>query len=280
MSAALPPQVLIETQVSAALAEDLGGGDCSAQLIAADRHVEARLLCREAAILCGRAWVDECFRQLGGNVTLRWQFEDGDPVDADQVLCQLSGPARTLLSGERTALNFLQTLSGTATVTRRYVAAVEGHPVRILDTRKTLPCLRAAQKYAVRCGGGHNHRMGLYDAFLIKENHIEACGSLSEAVAQARRQDAGLLLEVEVENLAQLDEAIDAGADRVLLDNFSPADLREARARARGHLQLEASGGIDLDNIAHIAASGVDYISVGALTKHVRAIDLSLRFEA
>jgi len=266
--------------VRRALEEDVGDGDVSAALIPANRIWSAHVLCREAAILCGRPWFDGVFRLLDERVQIHWLVEDGDAVNAGQRLCELQGPARSLLTGERTALNFLQTLSGTATRARRYADAVANYPTRILDTRKTLPGLRRAQKYAVRCGGCHNHRMGLFDAFLIKENHIAAAGSITAAVAAAAQSTTGLLIEVEVETLQQLDEALAAGVTRILLDNFSVDALREAVRRVNGRAQLEASGGIDLENIAAFAATGVDYISIGALTKHVRAVDLSMRFDA
>ncbi len=274
----LPPD--IAATVRQALAEDVGRGDLTAGLIPAGRVARAQVIAREDAVLCGTAWFDEVFRQLDTRVHVEWNARDGDVVHANQVLCALEGPARALLTGERTALNFLQTLSGTATVTRRYVEAVRGTKATVLDTRKTLPGLRTAQKYAVRCGGGQNHRLGLYDAILIKENHIAAAGSVAAAVGAARSTaPAGTAIEVEVEDLAQLNEALVAGADRLLLDNFSLKRLREAVQAAAGRARLEASGGITLDNIRAVAETGVDCISIGALTKHVRAVDLSLRFD-
>ena len=275
----LPPD--IAATVRQALAEDVGAGDLTAGLIPENRVVRAQVIAREDAVLCGTAWFDEVFRQLDRRVRVEWNARDADAVRENQVLCTLEGPARAILTGERSALNFLQTLSGTATVTRRYVDAVRGTKAIVLDTRKTLPGLRTAQKYAVRCGGGQNHRMGLYDAILIKENHIAAAGSVAAAVATARHgAPAGSPVEVEVESLAQLNEALAAGADRILLDNFSLKRLREAVQAAVGRARLEASGGVTLDNIRAIAETGVDCISIGALTKHVRAVNLSLRFES
>ncbi len=275
-----PPSDVVDT-VSRALAEDVGDGDRTACLIAAGSRARARVISREDAVVCGRPWVEEVYRQLDPAVRLAWRVADGDRVAPEQVLLDLEGPARALLTGERTALNFLQLLSGTATATRRHVEAVAGTSARVLDTRKTLPGLRSAQKYAVRCGGGDNHRMGLFDAILIKENHILAAGSIAAAVDAARRIDPGLTVEVEVEDLDELEQALDAGADILLLDNFGLDALREAvgRCRARGsRARLEASGGIRLDTVAAIAATGVDRISVGGLTKDVRAVDLSMRF--
>ena len=268
----------VESDVGKALIEDIAGGDCTANLIAADARLETRVISREAAVLSGRPWFDETFRQLDPDVTIQWQAQDGQTIQPDQEICRLTGPARALLTGERTALNFLQTLSGTASKTRQFVAAVEGTGTIILDTRKTLPGLRLAQKYAVRCGGASNHRIGLFDAILIKENHISACGSITAAVQQAARDYPDLLLEVEVETLDQLAEAHLAGAQRVLLDNFSLARLRRAVKRYAGQIELEASGGIDLDSVRAVAETGVDFISTGAITKHVRATDFSMRF--
>lgn len=269
----------IEETVRRALAEDIGGGDLTAGLIARGARVRAQLITRETAILCGTAWFDEVFRQLDSGVRIDWSARDGDRLQANQILCALEGPARALLTGERTAMNFLQTLSGTATTARHYVDAVAGTRAVILDTRKTVPGLRTAQKYAVRCAGAQNHRMGLYDAILIKENHITTAGSVSAAVQAARAQaPTGTTVEVEVETLDQLREALAADADRLLLDNFSLKRLREAVAENQGRARLEASGGITLDNVRAVAETGVDCISIGAITKHVRAIDLSLRF--
>ena len=269
-------------QVDAALREDIGSGDVSAALVPAGQRVRGSIVTREAAILCGRAWADETFRRLDPQVRLSWHAADGEPLAADQVIFEIEGPARAVLTGERTALNFLQLLSGTATATRRLVDAVAGTPCRILDTRKTLPGLRTAQKYAVRCGGGDNHRMGLYDRVLIKENHIAAAGSLTGAIEAARRSAPELTVEVEVESQAELEEALDAKPDIIMLDDFSLAALQAAVKlnQARGRpVKLEASGSVSLETVRAIAATGVDYISVGALTKHVRAVDLSMRLE-
>jgi nicotinate-nucleotide pyrophosphorylase (carboxylating) len=278
LSLAPPSPDAIRDDVARALAEDLGSGDLTADLIPISLRAEAAVISREAAVVCGTPWFDEVFHRLDPAVRIDWKIRDGDEVTPNQVLCTLAGPARALLSGERTALNFLQTLSGTATRVRRYAAAVAGTGARVLDTRKTLPGLRLAQKYAVRCGGGQNHRLGLYDAILIKENHILAAGSVGEAVAAARRAAPGKLVEVEVENLDELQQALTAEAEIILLDNFSVADLRRAVALRYGAVKLEASGGVTLDNIRAIADTGVDYISVGALTKDLQAVDLSMRF--
>jgi len=274
-----PPAAEIRVQVVRALAEDVGGGDRTAQLIPAAATADAQVVCREPAVLCGTPWFDEVFRQLDDRVRIDWRRQDGDAAAAGETLCRLTGPARAILSGERTALNFLQALSGTATVTRRYVDAVRGTGAVILDTRKTLPGLRLAQKYAVRCGGGQNHRLGLHDAVLIKENHIAAAGSVAAALRAARGVTPdGMPVEVEVESLGQLQEALDAGADRILLDNYGLDDLRAAVRLAAGRARLEASGGIDLERVRAVAETGVDFISIGSLTKHLRAVDLSLRF--
>jgi len=275
----LPPRETIAAQVRAALAEDVGAGDRTAALIPADALGRAHVLSREAAVLSGTAWVDEVFRQLDPTVVVDWLVRDADAIAPGQTLCRLSGPARSLLTGERTALNFLQTLSGTATLARRWADAVAGTKARILDTRKTIPGLRLAQKYAVTCGGCHNHRIGLYDAVLIKENHIAAAGSITAALRAAQREAAGLEIEIEVETLEQLREALAAGARRVLLDNFPLDRLREAVAIAAGRARLEASGGVTPGTVRAIAETGVDDISVGALTKDVRAVDLSMRFD-
>ena len=272
----------LATQVDAALREDIGSGDVTAALVPAGQRVRGSVVTREAAILCGRAWAEETFRRLDPQVRLSWHAADGERLGANQVICEIEGPARAVLTGERTALNFLQLLSGTATATRRLVDAVAGTPCRILDTRKTLPGLRTAQKYAVRCGGGDNHRMGLYDRVLIKENHIAAAGSLTGAIEAARRSAPELTVEVEVESQAELEEALDAKPDIVMLDDFSLAALQAAVKlnQARGRpVKLEASGSVSLETVRAIAATGVDYISVGALTKHVRAVDLSMRLE-
>ncbi|MGE0385914.1 MAG: carboxylating nicotinate-nucleotide diphosphorylase [Gammaproteobacteria bacterium] len=267
----------MRASVRRALQEDVGRGDLTADLVPATARAQARLIAREPAVLCGCDWFEETFRQLDAGVAFRWHARDGDAIAPDAVLCELSGPARALLTGERTAMNFLQTLSGTATATRACVELIAGTRTRLLDTRKTLPGLRRAQKYAVRCGGGSNHRMGLYDAILIKENHIAAAGSVRAAIAGARAAHPGIPIEAEVETLEQLDEAIAAGADSALLDNFTLAGMREAVSRAAGRVALEASGGIDRDALRAVAETGVDYISVGALTKHLRAVDLSMR---
>ncbi|HEX7061987.1 MAG TPA: carboxylating nicotinate-nucleotide diphosphorylase [Woeseiaceae bacterium] len=265
-----------------ALAEDLGSGDVTAALLPPETTARANIIAREDLTLAGRPWVDEVYRQLDRAVRIDWYAADGERVTAGATLCLLAGPARALLSGERTALNFLQLLSGTATVTSRYASRVAGTRTKILDTRKTLPGLRLAQKYAVRCGGGTNHRLGLYDAILVKENHILSAGGIAAAVQRARAAQPALPVEIEVESEAELREALAAGADRVLLDNFPLAELERAVAVNDGMgkpAELEASGGLTLDEIAQVAATGVDYISVGALTKHVRAIDLSMRVE-
>jgi nicotinate-nucleotide pyrophosphorylase (carboxylating) len=275
----LPPRALIEDDVRRALAEDIGTGDLTAQLVP-DAQAHAELVTREDAVLCGTAWFDEVFRQLDARVRSTWLKHDGERVMANSLLCRLDGPARALLSGERSALNFLQTLSGTATLAARYADAVHGTRAKVLDTRKTLPGLRRAQKYAVTCGGGHNHRLGLYDAVLIKENHVAAAGSIAAALQQARSALAMTVpVEIEVENLGQLREALSAGATHVLLDNFDLAGLTAAVRETAGRATLEASGGITLDNIHAVANTGVDYISVGGLTKHLRAIDLSFRIQ-
>jgi len=276
-----PPD--LTEQVARALAEDVGSGDLTAALVPAARMGRATVITREPAVLCGRPWFDEVFRQLDASVHVLWEADEGADVVPGQRLCLLEGPARALLTGERTALNFLQTLSGTATAVRPYVLLVAGLPCRILDTRKTLPGLRRAQKYAVRCAGGHNHRMGLYDGILVKENHIVAAGSIAAAVAAARAAGASVPVEVEVETLDELRQALDAGADMALLDEFSLGDLRAAVAMSgshpRGPIKLEASGNVTFETLRAIAETGVDFVSVGSLTKHVRAVDLSMRFE-
>jgi len=275
-----PDQSEIASQVRGALAEDLGSGDLTAALVPAAAIVRARVIVREPATLCGVDWFDEVFRQLDPAIEVQWAAHDGDLLQSGQVVCRLHGPARPLLSGERTALNFLQTLSGTASVAARYVAAVAGSGAVILDTRKTLPGLRIAQKYAVACGGASNHRIGLYDAVLIKENHIRAAGSIAAAMQAAlATAGEGVMIEIEVEDLAGLEQALAAGATRVLLDNFDHASLREAVRRTAGRARLEASGGVNLDTVGEIAATGVDFISVGQLTKDVRATDYSMQFE-
>ena len=282
MSTPNPPPDLVE-QVARALAEDVGSGDLTAALVPASRQGRATVITREAAVLCGRPWFDEVFHQVDPAVQVSWDADEGAAVEPGQRLCRLAGPARSLLTGERTALNFLQTLSGTATATRRYVQLVAGLPCRILDTRKTLPGLRRAQKYAVRCAGGSNHRMGLYDGILVKENHIMAAGSIAAAVGAARAAGASVPVEVEVESLDELRQALDAGADMALLDEFSLDDLRTAvamnRSHPRGPMRLEASGNVTFETLRAIAETGVDFVSIGSLTKHVRAVDLSMRFE-
>jgi nicotinate-nucleotide pyrophosphorylase (carboxylating) len=272
----------LSDHVERALREDVGPGDVSAALIPPQRQARAHVLCREAATICGAPWFDETFRRIDPAVAITWRCHEGAAVAADSILCELAGPARALLTGERIALNFLQLLSATATATRRYVDAIAGTACRILDTRKTLPGLRTAQKYAVRCGGGVNHRIGLYDMVLIKENHIAAAGSISAAVRAARDRDAHGRIEVETETLEQVREALDARAEIIMLDNFGLALMRAAVALNRAHphpAQLEASGGVTLAGLRAIAETGVDFVSVGALTKNVEAIDLSMRFE-
>jgi nicotinate-nucleotide pyrophosphorylase (carboxylating) len=269
-------------QVTRALAEDVGTGDVTAALVPADRGARATVISRESAVLCGRPWFDATFGQLSREVRIDWQVDEGASIAPGTLLCRLSGPARAILTGERTALNFLQALSGTATAARSYVEAIAGTSTQILDTRKTLPGLRTAQKYATCVGGARNHRIGLFDAVLIKENHIAAAGSISAAI-RAARSLRRVTIEVEVENLAELAEALAARPDMVLLDDFSLEDLRTAVALNRAHgrpVKLEASGGIHLENVRTIALTGVDFISVGSITKHLRAIDLSMRFES
>ncbi|MFQ2223709.1 carboxylating nicotinate-nucleotide diphosphorylase [Aeromonas enteropelogenes] len=279
----------VSRAVRAALLEDLGNAlttldqpdasaDITAQLIPADRISSARVITREAGVFCGQPWVDEVFTQLGGEVKVEWLVQDGEHLSPNQELFRLHGPARLLLTGERNALNFVQTLSGVATLTARYVAELEETGCRLLDTRKTIPGLRSAQKYAVTCGGGKNHRIGLFDAYLIKENHILACGGIAGAIQEARRLNPDKPVEVEVESLTELEQALTAGADIVMLDNFDLAMMREAVAINQGRAKLEVSGNVTLETLAEFAATGVDYISVGALTKHVRALDLSMRF--
>ena len=269
-------------QVEAALAEDIGGGDVTAALVPAAQRVRGRVITREAAVLCGVAWVDETFRRLDAAVQLTWHAADGESLGAGDVIFEIAGAARAVLSGERTALNFLQLLSGTATTTRAYVEAVAGTGCRILDTRKTVPGLRTAQKYAVRCGGADNHRMGLFDQILIKENHIAAAGSITAAIVAARQRAPAVAVVVEVESLGELGQALAAHPDIVLLDEFTLDDMRAAVALNRAHstpVKLEASGSVSLENVRAIAATGVDYVSVGSLTKHLRAVDLSMRLE-
>lgn len=271
---------LINAQVKAALAEDIGSGDLTAQLIPREQLASATIIVRESAIVCGIDWVNACFKQVDANLRINWLVTEGERVAANQALCQITGLARSLLSAERCALNFLQTLSATATETRKYVDAIAGSSCQIMDTRKTLPNLRLAQKYAVTVGGGHNQRLALYDGILIKENHIAAAGGISAVLQQAFALNAGVSIQIEVENLQQLSEALNAGARSILLDNFSPELLAQAVSLNR-HSEhaavLEASGGISLHNVREIALTGVDRISIGALTKNVQAIDLSMR---
>ncbi|MEE2000898.1 carboxylating nicotinate-nucleotide diphosphorylase [Alkalimonas sp. MEB108] len=274
----------IRASVAAALAEDLGNlpveqGDITASLIPASQQASATIISREAAIICGVAWVNEVFQQLDPSVQLDWQVQDGDSVAPNQLLCRLQGNARSLLTGERSALNFLQSLSGTATTTDLYVQQLAGSRTQLLDTRKTIPGLRLAQKYAVLCGGGQNHRIGLFDAFLIKENHIAAAGGIDKAVAQARSNFPGKPVEVEVESLLELQQALTAKADIIMLDNFSLADIQQAVAINQQQAKLEVSGNITSERLRELAATGVDFISSGALTKHVQAIDLSMRLQ-
>jgi nicotinate-nucleotide pyrophosphorylase (carboxylating) len=278
----LPVPADLPQQVARALAEDIGSGDLTAALIPADRIGRATVITREQAIVCGLPYVEASFHSVDARVRLEWRVAEGDSVAANQPLVNLEGPARALLTAERTALNFLQLLCGTATAAHTYAALLEGTNCRLLDTRKTIPGLRSAQKYAVRVGGGHNHRMGLFDGILIKENHIMAAGSIAAAVAAAKRGSAQVPIEVEVENLSELQQAIAAGADIAMLDDFSLDAMREAvalNANVANPLKLEASGGITTATIREIAETGVDFISVGSITKHVRAVDLSMRFE-
>ena len=277
----LPPATAndIPQCVARALEEDIGNGDITAQLIAADKEATAIVISREAATICGRPWVDEVFKQLDPNIQIVWHIEEGERVAPDTTLLSLTGNARMLLTGERTALNFLQTLSATASLARQYADLVKGTEVRILDTRKTIPGLRLAQKYAVTVGGCHNHRIGLYDAFLIKENHIAACGGIAQAVAQARQIATDKLVEVEVENLEELHQALDAKVDVVMLDNFSPAEIDRLASIDLGHTKIEVSGNITDDSIKQYLSSSVSYISSGSLTKHIQAIDLSMRLK-
>ena len=275
----------IQRSVAAALAEDLGhldqhSGDITASLIPVEQQAVATIICREDCILAGAAWLNEVFAQLSSDIQVRWFAQDGDHLTANTVLCELTGSARVLLTGERTALNFVQTLSGTATTTALYVAHLEGSHTRLLDTRKTLPGLRLAQKYAVACGGGKNHRLGLFDAFLIKENHIAAAGSIRNAVEKARQNFPGKAVEVEVEDLIEFDQALQAGADIIMLDNLHVADIQQAVSLNKGQAKLEVSGNITAEALRALAATGVDYISSGALTKHVQAVDLSMRLRS
>lgn len=264
------------SDVQRALAEDVGQGDVSAALLPPDLKVEAQIISRESLLFCGEPWVNAVFNQINPDIKIEWQVKEGEWLEGASLLCRITGRAAEILTAERTALNFLQVLSGTATQTYHYVKQLEGTGTRLLDTRKTIPGLRFAQKYAVACAGGINHRMGLYDAFLIKENHIKSYGSITKVVEKIKGMNQGLFIEVEVETLSELKEAIEAKPDRILLDNFTLDMLSEAVMINQGHCELEASGGIELSNIAAVAKTGVDYISVGAITKSIKAIDLSL----
>ena len=275
---AMPSVSEIEKTVCLALQEDMGSGDLTAELLPADMQSTAGLIIRENAILCGTMWFDNVFQQIDKTIMIDWQVGDGSHVQKDQQLCSLRGPIQALLTGERTAINFLQTLSATATITGQYVQLLAATTTKLLDTRKTIPGLRRAQKYAVLCGGGNNHRLGLFDGILLKENHINAFGSISAAVKTAQQKHSGLPIEVEVETLQQLKEAIDANADMIMLDNFSLPDIQSAVMIADGRVKLEASGSYDLTTLPLVADTGIDYVSVGALTKNIRAIDLSIRF--
>jgi nicotinate-nucleotide pyrophosphorylase (carboxylating) len=275
----LPLTAEIERNVRLALEEDIGSGDLTAQLIPADQVATATVISREEAVLCGSAWFEACFRLLDKNIRIQWHAEEGAHIHPNQMLCEISGNARTLLTAERCALNFLQTLSGVATVTRRYVDAIAGTPAAVLDTRKTLPGLRLAQKYAVTVGGGRNQRIGLYDGILIKENHIVAAGGIRHALAAAKKTAAAVPIQIEVETLEQLQTALDAGANLILLDNFPPELMREAVTLTADRAQLEASGNITLDNVRTVAETGVQRISIGSLTKNVKALDLSMRIK-
>jgi nicotinate-nucleotide pyrophosphorylase (carboxylating) len=270
-------QIAIATNVSAALTEDVASGDINALLIPESQTALAKIITREDAVLCGTPWVTETFRQIDPSVELRWYFNDGDILKANDLILEIKGPARSLLTGERTVLNFLQLMSAVATRTRYFVSKISGNPLELIDTRKTIPGLRLAQKYAVTCGGGKNHRMGLYDAFLIKENHIVACGSIGKAVAAARTLVPNKLIEVETETLEELQQALHSGVDIIMLDNFSLEDTRKAVKLSRGKAKIEASGGINDDTLIDIAQAGVDYVSMGTLTKDIKAVDLSMR---
>lgn len=274
---------MVEIQVKNALEEDVGSGDLTASLIPSTQTANAKVIVREAAVICGIAWFNACFKQIDASVTIHWLVAEGERVQPNQTLCKIQGPARSLLTAERCALNFLQTLSSTATAARKYADAVAGTTTQILDTRKTIPNLRLAQKYAVTIGGGHNQRLALYDGILIKENHIAAAGSISNVMQQAFALNSGKSIQIEVENLAQLQEALDAGATSILLDNFNTEMLLQAvtiNSAHRPKAVLEASGGITLENVHEIAQTGVDRISIGAITKDIRAIDLSMQFTA
>ncbi len=276
MSFTLPSLASIEQQVKLALDEDIGAGDVTAELIDNKQQAHATVICREDGILCGAAWFDLVFKQLNPNINIHWLIPDGAIIKANQEICTFNGPARTLLTGERSALNFLQSLSGTATTVQQYVQVISGTKTKLLDTRKTIPGLRLAQKYAVRCGGGENHRTGLFDMVLIKENHIASAGSITLALHAAQRMHPKLPIEVEVEKLIELEEALDAGAVRILLDNMSNEVLTQAVKVNRGRAKLEASGNVTLDTLRDIALTGVDYISIGAITKNLKSLDLSM----
>lgn len=269
----------IPEQVKLALQEDIGSGDVTADLIPENNQSNATVICRDDAVLSGVTWFNEVFQQIDSSVKINWSYQDADTIKANSILCTLSGNARSLLSGERAALNFVQTLSATATLTQQFVKAIDGTETRILDTRKTLPNLRDAQKYAVLCGGGKNHRIGLYDMILIKENHIMAAGSIRNAVSQAKQLHPKIKVEVETENLEEFREASNAGADIIMLDNFDLKTMREAVQENNGKVILEASGGVNLKTVRPIAETGVDFISVGQITKDIYAVDLSMRFD-
>lgn len=273
------PQHSIQQQVRLALEEDIGTGDITAELIPGDKQVNGFVVCRETAVLCGQAWFDDVFQQLNSQIKISWHFADGDQLNANDRVCSITGNARAILSGERTALNFLQTLSGVATTTARYVEQLAGTNCKLLDTRKTIPGLRLAEKYAVSCGGGVNHRMGLYDAYLIKENHIAAAGSIEAAIHAAHKKQPEAWIEVEVETLDELQQALDSGAERILLDNMDTDALIKAVALTQRRAELEASGGIDISHLQAIAKTGVDFISTGAITKHLQATDFSMGFK-
>ena len=268
----------LENTVTIALQEDIKGGDLTAELIPKDTQAEANIICRESAVLCGRPWFDEVFRQVDAHVQIEWLAEEGDEVSAEQTLCVIKGAARSILTAERTALNFLQTLSATATVTAQYVALLKGGRTQLLDTRKTLPGLRLAQKYAVACGGGSNHRIGLYDAILIKENHIIAAGSILNAVTTAKQNHPSITVEVETENLDEVQQALEAGADIIMLDNFTLDMMTRAVEMVARKAKLEVSGNVELQHLKTLVETNVDFISTGAITKHIKAIDLSMRF--
>jgi len=269
----------IPTSVTQALKEDIGSGDITAELIPENQMAKANVISRESGILCGTAWVNEVYQQLDSHINLNWQLEDGNTIEVGQTLFTVEGTARALLTGERCALNFLQTLSGTASLAHEYASLVNGSTLKILDTRKTIPGLRLAQKYAIACGGCHNHRIGLYDAFLIKENHIAACGSITQAITRAKKNHPKVIVEVEVEDLKEFEEAQKAGADIIMLDNFSLENIHSAVKQRNTHCKIEVSGGLNTEQIPFIAKTGVDYISIGALTKHCRALDLSFRIQ-